>query len=159
MIAFFESIKYTGHIYPIALLRIYLGYYFLSLGIERIDSEFLVQPRLAAQIMNYLPGRELPSWYAESIQTLVVPNWQIFAYILVYTQIAIGVSLLLGFLVRPICLLGIFVSLNALLVGSPSATLLNQVFLVLFITLLWIGAGRCLGLDYYFYKRQRGIWW
>lgn len=158
-ISFFESIKYVGHLYPVALLRIYLGYYFLSVGIEHIQNEFLVQPRLAAQIMNHLPEKTLPAWYAESIQTLIVPNWQVFAYILVYSQIVIGVALILGFLVRPICLLAMFLSLNAVLLGSPAAALQNQIFLVLFITLYWVGAGRCLGVDYYFYKRQRGIWW
>jgi thiosulfate dehydrogenase (quinone) large subunit len=31
--------------------------------------------------------------------------------------------------------------------------------LVLFLILAWLGAGRCLGLDYFFYKRDRGMWW
>ncbi len=159
LLSFFESIKYTGHIYPIAFMRIYIGYHYISLAIERIEGQFLVQPRLAAMIMNNLPDKELPAWYAEGIQTLVVPNWQIFAYFLVYAQILLGASMLLGFLVRPMSLFGILMCLNAIFLGNPSTMLLNQLFLVMFISLFWVGAGRCLGFDYYFYKRQRGIWW
>lgn len=157
--SFFESIKYVGHLYPIAVLRIYLGYHFLSLSIERLENQFLVQPRLAAQIMDYLPEADLPSWYTDSVQTIVVPNWQLFAHALVYAQLAIGFSLLLGFLVRPATLIGMLLSFNAVLLGGPQNLLLNQTFLALFLVLFWLGAGRCLGFDYFFYKRQRGIWW
>jgi thiosulfate dehydrogenase [quinone] large subunit len=36
---------------------------------------------------------------------------------------------------------------------------LHKLHFVLFLVLAWLGAGRCLGLDYFFYKRDRGIWW
>lgn len=159
LIAFLESIRYVGHLYPVAVLRIFFGYHFLSLSFERLENQFLVQPRLAARIMNYLPEADLPTWYSDAIQTIVVPNWQIFAHALVYAQLAIGFSLLLGFLVRPATLIGILMSLNAILIGGPSSLLLNQMFLAVFVVLFWLGAGRCLGFDYFFYKRQRGIWW
>lgn len=159
LVSFFESMKYSGHLFPVALLRVYMGYYFLSLGVERLEGQFLIQPRLAAQIMNYLPEKNLPLWYSDAVQAVIVPNWQFFAYGLVYAQIAMGICLIVGFLVRPATLVGILLSFNAILLGSPSATVLNQCFLAVFIVLFWLGAGRFMGFDYFFYKRQRGIWW
>ncbi len=164
-VAFFESAKYVGHLYPIALMRIYLGYYFLNMAIGRLSSEFLNQPRLAHIITENLPHRDLPVWYANVLQHVVVRHWQIFAYFITYCEFIIGISLLIGFLVRPTALLGIFLMLNYVYIGggggatvSGSADL-QQVFLALFIILFWVGAGRCFGFDFYFYKRQRGLWW
>jgi thiosulfate dehydrogenase [quinone] large subunit len=159
LVAFFESIKYVGHLYPIAVLRIYLGYYYLSMGKGHVDGEFLTQPRLAATIMESVPGKQLPEWYLDMIQNWVVPNWQVFAYMLVYVEFLVGASLLMGFLVRPITLLAAFVTLNAVIVTVGPVASIQQTHLALFVVLFWVGAGRCLGLDYYFYKRHRGLWW
>lgn len=159
LVAFFESIKHVGHLYPIALLRIYLGYVYFSNAVDRIDGAFLEQPRLAATIMESIPNRELSTWYRDILENIVVPNWQIFAYTLVYIEFIIGISFLLGFLVRPTALLGIFLAANGIFVVGATLVPMQQAYLALFIVLFWIGAGRCLGLDYYFYKRQRGLWW
>lgn len=159
LVSFFESVKYVGHLYPIALMRVYLGYYFLDMAMARLSGEFLRQPRLAAIIMESLPQSQLPSWYADLLQHVVVPNWQFFAYFITYCEFVVGVSFLIGFLVRPASLLGAFLMVNFIYAGGDVATVLQQTFLVLFIVMFWVGAGRCLGLDYYFYKRQRGLWW
>jgi thiosulfate dehydrogenase [quinone] large subunit len=159
IVSFLESIKYVGHQYPIALMRIYLGYYFFDLALIRTQGEFLTQPRLAAIIMDSLPSVPLPDWYTQFLKLVVVPNWQYFAYFITYCEFIIGISFLLGLFVRPVAILGIFLMLNFIYAGSDAASSLQQVFLVLFIVMFWVGAGRCLGFDYYFYKRQRGLWW
>jgi thiosulfate dehydrogenase (quinone) large subunit len=158
-VSFLESIKHVGHLYPIAVLRIYLGYIYFSTAFDRVERGFLEQPRLAAAIMDQLPQKDLAFWYKEVLETLVVPNWQIFAYTLVYLEYLVGVSFLLGFLVRPVALIGIFLAANSALIVSASLAPLQKCYLALFIVLFWVGAGRCLGFDYYFYKRQRGLWW
>lgn len=159
LVSFFESIKYVGHLYPIALMRIYLGYYFFASALDRVNGEFLRQPRLAAIIMESLPQRDLPTWYANFLQHIVVLNWQFFAYFITYCEFIVGISFLIGFLVRPSALLGIILMINFIYAGRDVAAAVQQTFLALFIVMFWIGAGRCLGLDYYFYKRQRGLWW
>ncbi len=158
-VSFLESVKYVGHLYPVALLRIYLGYYFLNMALARVDGEFLNQPRLAALIMDNLPQSNLPTWYAHFLQNVAVPNWQFFAYLLTYCEFVIGISFLLGFLVRPASFLGIVLMLNFIYAGGAAISAMHPTFLVLFIFMFWVGAGRCLGFDYFFYKRQRGIWW
>lgn len=159
LVSFFESIKYVGHLYPIAFLRIYLGYYFFDYALARTQGDFLSQPRLAAIVMDSLPQSNLPVWYAQFLQYVVVPNWQYFAYLITYCEFIIGISFLLGLLVRPTSLLAVVLLVNFIYAGAYTNSSLNQVFLVLFIIMAWVGAGRCLGMDYFFYKRQRGIWW
>ena len=159
LVSFFESIKYVGHLYPIAFLRFYLGYHFLHTALVRINGEFLKQPRLAALIMDSLPTSNLPAWYANLLQQVVVPHWQFFAYFITYCEFIVGVSFLLGFLVRPVSILGIFLMINFIYAGGTAMGTVQPTYLVLFMVMFWLGAGRCLGFDYFFYKRQRGLWW
>ena len=158
-VAFFESIKYVGHLVPLAFLRIYVGYHFLDSAIARLEGDYLLQPRLAAAINEFLPQSQAPGWYAGILETFVVPNWQIFAYSVTYCEFVVGICFLIGFLVRPAALVGVFLSLNLIYTSAPSFADLHQLYLVIFIVMAWLGAGRCLGFDYFFFKRNRGIWW
>ena len=158
VVAFFESIKYVGHLMPVAFLRIFTGYYFFNSAIERMQGSFLVEPRLAGMINGWLGSSPAPDWYIGLMEALVIPNWQLFAYLLTYCEIIVGVSFIIGFCVRPIALLGVFLCVNYIY-GLGLDFSINQVFIAIFITLAWMGGGRSLGLDYFFYKRQRGIWW
>jgi thiosulfate dehydrogenase (quinone) large subunit len=159
LVAFFESLKYVGHYYPVAFLRIYLGYYYLHNALDRASGDFLHLPKLSSAIMNAIPQSYVVGWYAGFLQSIVVPNWKFFAYLLMYLEFMIGVSFLVGFLVRPAAILGAILALNFVYFGGPDNTSLQQTHLALFLVLGWLGAGRCLGIDYYFYKRQRGLWW
>lgn len=159
IVAFFESIKYVGHLVPVALLRIYFGYYFLVQAIEKYQGEFLLQPKLAAAISDFLPISSAPAWYKHLVDFAVVPNWQIFAYVITYCEFVIGLSLILGFFVRPVALIGAFLALNYVYTSSPEMAVLHELQVALFLTLGGLGAGRCLGFDYFFFKRQRGILW
>ena len=157
--AFLESIKYVGHLVPISLLRVYMGYVFLSEALTKVQGDFLLQPRLAAEVSEWLPQSSAPLWYKGLVGEYVVEHWKLFAYAITYTEFVIAISLLLGFLVRPIGLLGLFLSLNYLYNSNPLVAPQFQLYIALFFTLIWLGAGRCLGFDYFFFKRQRGIWW
>lgn len=159
IVSFFESVKYVGHMLPVAFLRIYVGYYFLQKSLTRFDSDFLVQPILSRSIDEWLPISTAPDWYKNILETIVVPNWKIFAYLITYCEFIIGVAFILGFLVRPIAILGLILTLNFFYNTSPVVGDLHRFYMVLFFTMWWLGAGRCLGFDYFFYKRQRGIWW
>lgn len=159
IVTFFESFKYVGHMFPLIVLRGYTALFFLGSAYEKYDGDFLFRPRLAATINEFLPLSEAPSWYQGVVESVVVPNWQIFAYLFTYCEFLIGLSLLLGFLVRPLCLLGLLLTGNYVYMLSPAESQTYQLLLTVFLVLGWIGAGRCLGFDYYFFKRQRGIWW
>ena len=159
IVTFFESFKYVGHLFPVVVLRVYIGLYFLGTAYGKYDGDFLFRPRLAATINEFLPMSDAPFWYQRFVEALVIPNWQLFAYVLTYCEFLIGLSFVLGFLVRPLALLGLVMSLNYVYTTSPAVSGMYQAYVVIFLVLAWLGAGRCLGFDYYFFKRQRGIWW
>ena len=100
-----------------------------------------------------------PDWYKEFLDKVVVPNWQVFAYCVVYFGFLVGISFILGFFVRPVALIAALVTLNFIYNSGPEIIELHKLHLVLFLILAWLGAGRCMGLDYFFYKRDRGMWW
>lgn len=144
---------------PVAFLRIYTGYYFFVRAQSRFNEDFLVQPILSRSIDEWLPKSNSPEWYKHLLESVVVPNWKIFAYLITYSEFFIGLSFMFGFVVRPAALLGLFLTINFFYNSNPVVGDLHRLFLALFVMMWWSGAGRCLGLDYFFYKRQRGIWW
>lgn len=162
LVAFVESIKYVGHLLPVAFLRVFLGYYYFNQAIAQLHSDFIQHAYLAEDVRAYLPRSTAPDWYKGFLETIVIPNWQIFAVVIVVTHLAIGLSYILGYLVRPMSFLAIFLGVNLILalgVSHQMSELQTTFVLVIHFTLGWLGAGRCLGLDYYFYKRRRGLWW
>lgn len=71
----------------------------------------------------------------------------------------VGVSLVIGFLVRPMGVIGIIISFHYVLFSTGYPNTLYSTFIAILVTIVALGAGRCVGFDYYFYKRHRGIWW
>ncbi len=158
-VAFFESVKYVGHLLPISFLRIFLGYYYLEQALLRFRGDYLSRPRLAEQIADVLPSLHTSGWYRHFLEVMVIPNWQIFAFFILGLEFAIAVSYILGYVVRPVALVGVFLSLNMLILSGPQSADLFKTFIAIHFIMAWVGAGRCLGFDYYFFKRRRGIWW
>jgi thiosulfate dehydrogenase [quinone] large subunit len=159
-VAFVESIKYVGHMFPIAFLRIFLGYYYFNQALLNLQGDFLTHAYLAEDIRYFLPRNLAPEWYKVFLENVAIPNWQVFALTIIVAQFLIGVSYLIGYFVRPMSLLAILLSMVLMFSIEPHMSELQSTFtLILHVTLGWVGAGRCLGFDYFFYKRRRGIWW
>ncbi len=159
ILSFFESAKYVGHLFPLTLLRFYMGYYYFVEGHQRMNSDYMTEPQLASMITEWLPTSSAPLWYKNILEKIIVPNWQLSAYCVVYFLMLLGVSLMFGFLVRPLCWLGAFIVLNFMIGHGPEQLDFFILHFVVLITLANLGAGRCLGVDYYFFKKDRGIWW
>ena len=159
IVAFFESVKYAGHLFPIAFLRIFVGYFYLQEASSKAQGEYLVQPQLAGMVNEWLNKGMLPQWYQNWLEAIVVPYWQVFAYLATVGQVLLGISFLAGFLVRPMALIAALISLNFVFMAESSQMGLHKMFFAVNVTLAWFGAGRCLGFDYFFFKRNRGIWW
>lgn len=158
-LAFLESVKYVGHLLPISFLRIFLGYFYLNEAFKNLAADFLVRPRLAEQISEWLPASQAPLWYKLFLSQTLVPYWQPVAFAFIGLQFLIAFSYILGYLVRPIALLAALLSLNLIFISPAHSEDMLKTFIAIHVIFAWIGAGRCLGIDYYFYKRRRGIWW
>ncbi|MFZ4405402.1 MAG: hypothetical protein ACOYOK_14985, partial [Pseudobdellovibrionaceae bacterium] len=86
-------------------------------------------------------------------------QWQTAAFILLGLEFAIAVSYILGYVVRPMALIAVVLGLNLIFISDTKYEDLYKTFIALHIVFAWLGAGRCLGFDYYFFKRRRGLWW
>lgn len=154
-----ESLKYVGHYFAVCFLRVYTGIHILNLGMSKYYSHYLEQPILPSQIREFLRFGETPAGVEYFYFKMVIPYWSYFANIQVTFEILAGCLLIIGFLVRPVA----FIMLVYLWFFSYiQDQMLWAWFGLLSATLFglgWAGAGRCLGVDYYFYKRYRGFLW
>ncbi len=157
--SFLESVKYTGHLLPIAVLRLWLGFYFFREALLKYNGDFLSKPRLAAQIADALPQIQLSDWYLQMVENVIIPQWQAVSFAVVGLEFTIGISYLLGFVTRPVALLATILCLNRYFLATAETQQMQVTLVAVNIVLFWVGAGRCLGFDYYFFKRQRGLWW
>ena len=142
MYSFLESIKYSNHIFPLVFYRVYLSFFvFKNLSVlwtlEKLQQSFL----WPGVLFEYLPVTE-PA----------------LNFLLLFLKYSIGFSLLFGFLIRPFCLIAFLLSLTAS-IALPFEANLYGILAVSFLVLAWQAVGRSLGLDYYFYKNARTIWW
>ncbi|MCB0378591.1 MAG: hypothetical protein KDD33_08875, partial [Bdellovibrionales bacterium] len=80
-------------------------------------------------------------------------------YLLLGCELIIGISFILGLGVRFTSLLGALLSLHMYsYFDFPSGP--GQIYLFyIHVLFLLVGAGRCLGFDYYFFKSRRGLLW
>jgi len=157
--SFIDSVKYVGHLFPVAFLRIYMGYFYLQQALLKFNGDFLARPRLASEIADVLPGLNAPAWYKVMVEKMVIQHWQSFAFVVLGLEFMIAISYLLGYVVRPVAIVGVFISVNYLILLSNGSDDLFRTFIAVHLIMAWMGAGRCLGFDYYFFKRRRGIWW
>lgn len=159
LVAFFESIKYSGHLVPVSFLRIFLGYYYLQGFLSKFNGDFLIRPRIAEMISHNLPTSHAPEWFKWILSTYMVGHWQGLAFVFVGLELAIAISYIIGYVVRPMALLAALLTLQMLYLSTPASQDFFKILLAVHIAFAWVGAGRCLGFDYYFFKRVRGFWW
>lgn len=159
LVTFFESIKHVGHLFPVVILRIFMGFYFLNTAIANFNGAFLNRPLLAEMIRDWSPASTAPLWYKGLLDAIVLPQWQLVAYCIVYLQFVIGFSYIFGFFVRPVSVLGFLLAWNFIYWTPVEMQDFYRLQMAAFTVLCLIGAGRCLGIDSYFYKRNRGVWW
>lgn len=159
LFAFFESIKYVGNALPLTFLRIFLGYTYLNHALVKINSDYLLRPRLAEMISEFLPVSQAPEWYKLFLANQVIHHWQIAGFFWVGIELAIGCSYLVGYVVRPTAIVATLFTFATLFVSNPVLLDSYKLIVACHLVLAWAGAGRCLGIDYYFYKRRRGLWW
>lgn len=158
-VAFLESIKFIAHLLPVSFLRIFMGYLYLEQARQHILLGWLDKPILSTKLSSLLMSVDFSPVTRNFIELWLIPYWLEVSFIIIAIEIAIGVSYLFGYLVRPLALFGVLLVLGQMTVVADHELLHLKVLLVIHFFLAWIGAGRVLGFDYYFYKRDRGLWW
>jgi len=138
------------YLWHLVLLRLWIGYYMLQQGIAKYTRDFPHRDWIGRQIGN-LSEIDLYPWYKAFLSEVVIPHSVLFGYLVTLGEIGVGFCLLIGLLVRPAAIIGIFMMIHYLLgpgMARGGASLAQQeTFIVSFIVLALSGAGRTLGVD------------
>ena len=134
-------------LWPIALLRIYTGIFFAWHGIGKISGG-----DFANGMTGFLTSRLESSFpfYRPFIETVVLPNSGIFAAMVAWGELFIGLALIVGLATRYAAVAGAFLVANFWFAkGEPFLAGSNHdvIWLVILIALALIPAGRVAGLD------------
>jgi len=157
--SFFESTKFIAHLLPVSFLRVFLGYLYLEQAFNHVKLGWLDKPILSLKVTQILANNSLSEWNRIILESVAVPYWLEVAFVIILLELAVGISYLIGYLVRPMALFAAAMLWLQIGISEPGDIMNLKIMLVVNIFLAWIGAGRVLGFDYYFYKKHRGIWW
>jgi thiosulfate dehydrogenase [quinone] large subunit len=150
------------------IVRLYVGYEWLTAGLDKLTgysftidafgqkagSPWVFGAHDGAAIKGFVGGAlaqtagahpAVQGWYGWLLQNFVLPNAALFAYMVTFGEVLIGLGLIFGFLTGIAAFFGVFMNMNFLLSGAVS---INPIigFLALFLILAWRIAGYW-GLD------------
>jgi thiosulfate dehydrogenase [quinone] large subunit len=137
----------------LTFLRVYLGIIFLLAAWPKVQEDFA--PRLTTFLDQVALTKGHP-FYQEFIRQVVVPNATIFAALIVWGELLVGVTLVLGLATRLSAAVALLLTANYMLAKgawfwTPSS---NDAAFAAVATALIIGAaGRTFGLDALLAKR------
>jgi thiosulfate dehydrogenase [quinone] large subunit len=154
------------------IVRLYVGYEWLTAGLEKLTGHnftigagfgapvqggsWVFGSNTGAAIKGFVAGAlaqasgahpAVQSWYAAFLRAVVLPNAALFAYIITFGEVLVGIALVLGILTGIASFFGVFMNLNYLLAGTVSTNPILGV-LALFLILAWRIAGYY-GVDRY----------
>ncbi len=139
--------KKSVHLWPITLLRVYTGVFFLYYGFGKVRN-----PDFANGLAGFVSGRleNSASFIQPFLESVVLPNNGVFAFLVAWGELAIGLALILGLATRWASVAG------ALMVGAFWATKgegfldaqnHDVIWFMIFIVLAAVHAGRVHSLD------------
>jgi thiosulfate dehydrogenase [quinone] large subunit len=136
------------------LVRLYVGWEWLYAGLEKLTDPAWTGSQSGAAITGFVDGAfqkaagahpDVTGWYAAFLRTVVQPNASVWAHLITYGELLVGIGLLLGLLTGAAAFFGSFMNVNYLLAGTVSS---NPILFVLatWLVLAWRVAG-WYGLD------------
>lgn len=138
------------------IIRVYVGWQWLDAGYHKLVSPAWVGPKAGAALTGFLQGAfaktaglhpDVQGWYADFLKSIVLPNAEVFSYVVTFGEILVGLALILGAFTGIAAFFGAFMNMNFLLSGTVS---INPILFIaeLFLILAWRVAG-WLGFDRY----------
>ena len=149
----FKQPTYLGYL---AIVRIAVGYHFIMASWPKITGAFL-NGHVLPEEMAKAVGKDPFAWHRAFITGVVIPHPHFFSHLIAYGEMAIGISLVVGCLVRVSSLFGAFHNLNIFLtigIANGAAQLgINRIYVILHLIFVITSAGRALGLDGLLHQR------
>lgn len=131
------------------ILRLYLGYEWLSAGIGKLTNSAWVGAHAGTALTGFVNNAltettgahpNVQAWYAWFLQHIVLPNAATWGVVVSLGETLVGIALILGIFTGIAAFFGSFMDMSYLLAGSVS---LNPILLTiaLFLILAWKTAG------------------
>lgn len=143
--------------WPLAGLRIGIGALFLIAGLGKL--EHLGQwPAGVLDFLNHAEKTAFP-FYSGFIQ-VEKAHYELFAWLVALGEVAVGTALMLGALTRLAALVGAFMVFNYWFAKGAdfwSPVGHDDLYIMVFLVLMFTGAGRVLGMDYFLSKKHPGL--
>lgn len=150
----------TAPLWPVSFSRILIGILWLFSLRWKLPPDFI--PASGRGLMDWLQLEvEHAAWplYGNLVETVVIPNFTLFAWAIFLAELLVGLSLLTGTLTRLGAAVGLLMSLNLGLglLEVPGEWPWSYAMMAMWHgTFLVTGAGRFLGLDAWLRRRQPG---
>ncbi len=142
----FRTSKAIRH-WPLVLLRVYTGVYFLYYGFGKLRRD-----NFADGMVSFLNSQLESSFgiYRPFLESVVLPNNSLFAFLVAWGEFAVGIALILGLATRYAAIVGAFMVVNFWFAkgqGLLDAQNHDVIWLVIFIVLAGLHAGRVMSVD------------
>lgn len=136
------------------VIRLYVGWQWLSSGWGKVGSEGWTGDNAGASVEGFVQGAlkkttgphpDVQAWYGWFLENVVLPNADVFGYLVAYGEVLVGIALIAGLFVGIAAFFGMFMNMSFLLAGTVS---INPILFVLSLGLVlaWRNAG-WFGLD------------
>lgn len=137
----------------LVVLRVYLGGVFLVASLPKLQHDFT--PFLVGFLEQVTLERGHP-FYREFVQQVVLPNAPVFAALVTWGELLVGVLLILGLFTRLSAVVALVLAVNYMFAKgawfwTPSSN--DAAFAAISVALLIGAAGRTLGLDAFLAQR------
>ncbi|PWU69383.1 DoxX family protein [Gracilibacillus dipsosauri] len=140
----------------LAIIRIYLGYQWLTAGWGKLTGGFDAGGFIQGAIEKSSGDHPaVQGWWASFLEHVALPGADIFTFLVMWGEILVGIALILGVFTNFAALMGICMNFAFLFSGTVS-TNAQMVLLTVFILVAGYNAGK-FGLDRYvipFMKKQ-----
>lgn len=99
----------------LALLRIYIGYRWVSAGFSKMTSGGF---EAGGFIQMATESSTVPGWWAAFLETVALPNQGLFSFLVMWGEFLVGIALILGIFTNFAAFMGISMNLSFLFSGS-----------------------------------------
>ena len=147
------------------IARVYVGWLWLEAGWSKVGNPAWTGDKAGTALQGFLNGAlaktagahpDVSGWYGSLIENVALPNASAISHIVAYSEVIIGVCLILGVFTGIAAFLGTTMNLNFLFAGTVSINPL-MVLIQLFLILAWRIAG-WYGLDRYLLPKLGTPW-
>ncbi|MCA0971448.1 DoxX family protein [Halobacillus litoralis] len=130
----------------LAVLRVYIGYTWLTAGWGKITGGFETSGFLQGAIGKAEGAHPaVQGWWAAFLENVALPNHELFTFLVMWGEVLVGIALILGIFTNFAALAGIMMNFAFLFSGTVS-TNPQMVILTIFLIAAGANAGKY-GLD------------